>query len=250
MTSRPAPLYDDLGVGYRQRRRPDPRIARAVEAALGPGRVVNVGAGAGSYEPAGCVVAVEPSRVMIAQRPAGAASCVQARAEQLPFADGAFDAALAVLTLHHWDDPATGLRELRRVSRRQVVLTWDPSVSQGFWLLRDYFPEIPAAEAGLAALPALLAAWPAAVVRVVPVPADCVDGFLAAYWHRPAEYLEPAARAAISAFARLPDEVLQRGLARLRADLDSGRWEERNAELLGRPELDCGYRLVVNGPAA
>ncbi len=138
--------------------------------------VVNVGAGTGSYEPGGCV-ALEPSRVMLEQRPTGAAPAVQGVAEQLPFRDGAFDAALAVLTTHHWSDVTRGLSELVRVSRRQVVLTWDKPVCDGFWLTRDYLPQIAEREATLPALDAVEACWPEAEVLVVPVPWDCMDGF-------------------------------------------------------------------------
>ena len=238
-------LYDGIGIGYGGRRRPDARIESRVHAALGGARtVVNVGAGTGSYEPAGCV-AVEPSRVMIDQRPPGAAPAVQARAEQLPFADGAFDAAMAVLTTHHWTDPQRGLAEMRRVSRRQVVLTWDQDVTVENWLIRDYLPEIASSEAELPALAAVTAAWPDAEVSVVPVPWDCTDGFLAAYWRRPEAYLDPTVRAAVSSFHRLGDAVVLPAMARLAADLESGEWARRNADLLEREELDCAYRLVV-----
>lgn len=240
-------LYDDIGVGYAQLRRTDPRVLGAVEEALGDAAtVLDVGSGTGSYSSTRTVAAVEPSAVMVAQRGVGAAPCVRAVAEALPFSDGAFDATTAVLTTHHWTDPRRGLAELERVSRRQVVLTWDPEVSAQYWLLRDYLPEIVEAEAGLACLPAVLAAWPEAEVRVVPVPADCVDGFLACWWRRPAAYLDPAVRAAISGIARLPDRVVERGVAQLRADLGSGAWAARHADLLDRSALDCGYRLVVH----
>ncbi len=135
-------LYDAIGVGYERYRRPDPRIAAAITDALGTAdSVLNVGAGAGSYEPRDrAVVAVEPSRAMIRQRPAGSAPVVQASATHLPFADTAFAASLAVLTLHHWPDRSRGLAELSRVSRQRVViLTWDPAFA-GFWLVDDYFP--------------------------------------------------------------------------------------------------------------
>jgi SAM-dependent methyltransferase len=237
--------YDGIGVGYGGLRRPDPRIAAALHAALGEARrVVNVGAGTGSYEPAGCV-AVEPSRVMLDQRPEGSAPAVQARAEALPFTDGTFDAAMAVLTTHHWTDPGRGLAELVRVSTRQVVLTWDQEVSASYWLIRDYLPEVARSEEHLPALGAVQAAWPDAQVRVVPVPWDCTDGFLAAYWRRPEAYLDPAVRAAVSSFHRLGDAVVLPAMARLAADLASGEWARCNADLLEQEELDCAYRLVV-----
>lgn len=243
--------YDDIGAGYAAKRRPDPRVLAAVEEALGDAvTVLDVGSGTGSYSTTRTVAAVEPSTVMIAQRGPGAAPCVRAVAEALPFGDDLFDATTAVLTTHHWTDPTAGLAELVRVSRRQVVLTWDPAVSAEYWLLRDYLPQIAEAEADMACLPAVVAAWPEADVHVVPVPADCVDGFLAAWWRRPEAYLDPAVRAAISGFARPTPEVVDIAMRRLRADLESGAWASRCADLLERDELDCGYRLVVRSPSS
>ena len=241
-------LYDTIGRGYARGRRPDPRIAARLTAALGDApSVLNVGAGAGSYEPAGRrVVAVEPSAVMIAQRLSGAASAVQARAEALPFPDRAFDAAMAVLTLHHWADRAKGLAECARVARRRVILlTWDPA-ADAFWLLRDYLPEF--VEADREVFPVMSAYadafGPGARVEVapVPVPRDCVDGFLGAYWARPAAYLDTEVRAGISSFARPGAEA---GLARLREDLATGAWHARHGHLLAEDAMDLGYRLVV-----
>ncbi|HEX8503218.1 MAG TPA: methyltransferase domain-containing protein [Pyrinomonadaceae bacterium] len=240
-------MYDTIGRAYAVRRRPDPRIARAVNAALGGARsVVNVGAGAGSYEPADrVVVAAEPSWVMLAQRPAAAAPAVRASAERLPFSDGAFDAALAILTVHHWTNRRAGLAEMRRVARgRVVILTWDPSHA-GFWLVRDYFPDLLEYDRGIfPALADLEAALGRVEVSAVPVPHDCVDGFLGAYWRRPWEYLDEGARGGISTFARIGDVSSRLGL--LRADLESGRWAMKNAELLDLEELDLGYRLIVS----
>jgi SAM-dependent methyltransferase len=241
-------LYDRIGAGYTATRRADPRIAARLWAELGDARtVVNVGAGTGSYEPADRkVVAVEPSATMIAQRPPGAAAAIQAHAEQLPFGDATFDAAMATLSDHHWSDRARGLGELRRVARRAVVLTYDPALADAFWAVRDYF-------AGFHALPGMTIeeiAWalgPGTRVEPVPVPADCVDGFFLAWWRRPDALLDERVRAGVSVFARLdPDEVAA-GVARLRADLASGAWARRNAELLDREELDLGLRLLVSG---
>lgn len=242
------PLYDSIGHGYARQRRPDPRIAAQLTAALGDAAwVLNVGAGAGSYEPTGRrVVAVEPSAVMLAQRPPGAAPAVRARAEALPFADGAFDATMAVLTIHHWGDRTRGLQECARVARERVVLlTWDPS-ADAFWLSRDYVPSF--AEADRALFPAM-ADYAGALgrpVRVevvpVPVPRDCIDGFLGAWWARPAAYLDGKVRAGISSFSRPGWEA---GLARLAADLASGEWDARNGHLRDAEALDVGYRLVV-----
>jgi SAM-dependent methyltransferase len=239
-------LYDRIGVGYSAWRRPDPRIAARITDALGPARtIVNVGAGAGSYEPADrAVVAVEPSAEMVRQRPPSAGPAVRASAERLPFRDRAFDAAMAVLTIHHWPDWRAGLAEMRRVAREPVaILTWDPD-HPGFWLVQDYFPEI--LEIDRVILPRLEEierVLGPCEVRPVPVPADCSDGFLGAYWQRPEMYLHPGARGAISSFAKI--QTLESGLDRLRAELGDGTWERRYGSLRALPELDIGYRLVV-----
>jgi len=248
--SQAAATYDRIGTGYARHRRPDPRwTVRIREALAGVGTLVNVGAGAGSYEPRDRrVVAVEPSVTMIGQRPPGAAPVVRAVSEALPFPDGAFDAALAILTVHHWQDAAEGLAEMRRVARRQVVLTWDPLVfARDFWLVRDYLPEIGEREAALATLARVTAALDPVDVRTLPIPADCTDGFLGAFWRRPRSYLEAGVRAAMSGLALLDPATLGQAVSRLAADLDSGAWAERHAGLLSRPELDLGYRLVVAG---
>lgn len=243
--------YDTIGCGYSGRRRPDPRIERIVTAALGDVEsVVNVGAGVGSYEPTDrAVVAVEPSVVMIAQRPEGAAPAVQGMAENLPFSNNAFDAALAVLTVHHWSDQRAGLAELRRVAQdRVVILTWDPE-HPGFWLVRDYFPALLELDRRIfPALTDLETILGQIEVSVVPIPHDCVDGFLGAYWRRPEEYLDEGVRAGISTFTRIGD--VSPGVEHLRADLDSGRWAMKNAEILCLEQLDLGYRLVVGRRAA
>lgn len=239
--------YDRIGLNYSDLRKPDPRIAARIEAALGSSRnVLNVGAGAGSYEPSGReVTALEPSIAMIRQRKAPAAAIVQGRAEDLPFADGSFDASMAVLTIHHWSDAAKGLREMRRVTSGPIVLlTYDPAF-RGFWLA-DYIPGLVALDE--AQMPPLAAyeRWLGPVaVSAVPIPNDCTDGFLCAYWRRPAAYLDPRVRAAMSSFWALGD--VSEGLARLEADLQSGAWAERYGELLALDSLDCGYRLVVAG---
>jgi SAM-dependent methyltransferase len=242
-------LYDQIGVGYRTHRRPDPRIAAAIVDALGPARsILNVGAGAGSYEPVDRrVLAVEPSPEMIGQRPPGSAPVIQASATALPFPDGAFDATLAVLTVHHWPDRTRGLAELRRVARdRAVILTWEPDAAP-FWLVEDYFPELVALDRAIfEPLDALRRLLGPIEVRPLPIPHDCVDGFLGAYWRRPEAYLDAAVRGAISTFAKLAD--VEPGLARLRRDLEDGTWRRRNAALLERPALDLGYRLVIARP--
>lgn len=238
-------LYDQIGIRYATRRKPDPRIEARIDAALGGcSGVLNVGAGTGSYEPANrFVVAVEPSIEMIRQRAPNAAPVVQASADQLPFRDRSFDAALAVLTVHHWPNRTQGLAEMRRVARERVVIfTWDPDHSD-FWLIQQYFPEI--LEMDRPAFPSLREIENAigpAEVQVVPVPADCSDGFLGAYWRRPAHYLDAGVRAAISIFSKLDSAA---GLARLRTDLEDGTWADRHRALQQLPELDVGYRLVV-----
>jgi SAM-dependent methyltransferase len=247
----PRPRYDTIGRTYAGHRRPDPLIDAQIQSALGDARtVLNVGAGTGSYEPADrVVVAVEPSSVMIAQRAPDAAPVVLGRAETIPFRDGAFDVVLALLTVHHWDDVDVGLRELQRIAPRQIVLTWDPVAmgAERFWLTRDYLPEASGEDWGFAALPEIVAGLGPARVHPVPIPHDCRDGFLRAYWRRPEAYLDPDVRRSISALALVEDAVLAPGLARLRADLESGAWHERNAELLDLDALDLGYRLVIAG---
>jgi SAM-dependent methyltransferase len=237
-------LYDRIGRSYVATRGEDPRIAAAIHAELSDARtVLNVGAGAGAYEPNDRdVTAVEPSAVMRAQRPPDAAPCIDARAEALPFADGAFDATMAVLSDHHWSDRLAGLRELRRVGRRAVVFQWDPAYVDAFWLARDYLHSFGRDPAGSEAAKEALG-----VTRevVVPIPHDCRDGFLMAYWRRPEAYLDPAVRANISVFALLPRAEVDAMVAGLRADLESGAWERRNADLLARDEYDFGYRILV-----
>jgi len=242
--------YDTIGRTYARTRRTDPRVARAIWTAIGDARtVVNVGAGTGSYERGDRrVVAVEPSRTMIGQRARGAAPAVQAWAEALPFADGAFDAALAVLTIHHWRDVEEGLREMQRVARRQVVFMFNHVTSNEFWLVAEYFPEVRALETEKPPAPAAVAALlGGARVEPVAVPADCVDGFGGCFWNRPEQYLDPAVQDGMSSFAQLDAEVRARGTERLRADLESGAWDARHGELRGLAELDLGYRLVVAG---
>jgi SAM-dependent methyltransferase len=240
-------LYDTIGRTYRRYRRPDPRIARQVEEALGGcASAVNVGAGAGSYEPRGRrLLAVEPSLTMIRQRAPDAAPAVRAVADALPFRDAAFDAALALLTVHHWPDGRRGLAELGRAARRRVVVfTHDPS-AVGFWL-EGYFPEIFRIDRAIfLPLGELRGVLGRSQVFDVPIPRDCVDGFLGAYWARPEAYLDAGARSAISSFAKLGGAELVDGLARLRADLASGEWRRRHGHVLAQSELDLGYRLVV-----
>lgn len=241
-------LYDSIGHGYRELRRQDPRIgAHILEALAGSESVVNVGAGSGSYEPCDrSLIAVEPSVVMIRQRAPGASPVVRASATSLPFRDDTFDASLAVLTIHHWPDFARGLEELRRTARQKVVvLTFDTSVG-GFWLT-DYFPEISDVDQlSMPELSKVRRCLGKATVLDVPVPHDCTDGFLGAYWRRPYAYLNADVRSAISVFSKITH--LEAGLSRLEADLRSGAWHRQYGHLLSRSELDLGYRLIVASP--
>jgi DNA-binding transcriptional MerR regulator len=242
-------LYDAIGGAYSATRRTEPRIAASIWDALGDARtVLNVGAGTGSYEPPDRdVTAVEPSAVMRAQRPADAAPCVAAVAESLPFADRSFDAAMAVSTVHHWHDPVAGLREMRRVARRVVVLTFDASetvLRHRFWLTRDYLPEFADLFTGWAPLAAMTDAIGARAVPV-PVPWDCTDGLFEAYWRRPGAYLEDHVRRAVSTWTRVGPQAEQRAVRSLRDDLDSGQWAERNRDLADLDEADLGLRLLV-----
>ncbi len=242
--------YDRIGVGYARYRRPDSRIGAAITDALGDARsVLNVGAGTGSYEPTDRrVVAVEPSSTMVAQRPPGSAPVVCAVAEHLPIRDDAFDVALGVLTVHHWTDVDRGLAELRRVARRQVLFGFEVSTQEQLWFTGHYLPESAALEAKRAPTTAqLIDGLDGAEVLAVPVPHDCADGFLGAYWRRPEAYLDAEVRASISTFASIDPVVVDTAIERLRADLDSGAWHRAHAELLELDELDLGYRLIVAG---
>ncbi|MFZ1910587.1 MAG: methyltransferase domain-containing protein, partial [Burkholderiales bacterium] len=222
----------------------DPRIAGAIYDSLGDAdTVVNVGAGAGSYEPHDrFVLAVEPAITMIRQRPTGSAPAVRATAERLPFSDDCFDAALAVLTVHHWTDWRAGLLELRRVSRdRVVVFTWDPDAEIS-WLSHYFGDLIELDRKRFPPLTALASLLGEAQITPVNVPEDCIDGFLGAYWRRPEEYLNPDVRAAISGFAT---DRAQVALSRLDQDIKSGVWAQKHGDHLPRGAIDLGYRLIT-----
>jgi SAM-dependent methyltransferase len=242
--------YDTIGRTYSATRREDPRIAAHIHAAIGDaGSVVNLGAGTGSYEPVGpTVVAVEPSAAMVAQRDGRSALVVRAVGEALPFPDHSFDVALAVLTLHHWSDLDRGLREMRRVSRRQVVLYFEPLRTHRFWGL-EYFPEAAelAIEVHAPGEQELRRVLQVREVRPVLVPKDCVDGFGTAFWARPEAYLDPTVQAGMSWLALLPQEVRDRGAAELARDLASGEWDRRFGQLRLLAEFDGGYRIAIGG---
>jgi ubiquinone/menaquinone biosynthesis C-methylase UbiE len=236
--------YDSIGINYAQRRKPDARIAAAIHAALGQAKtVLNVGAGTGSYEPVDRqVTAVEPSLEMIRQRSSSAAKVIQASAEDLPFDDDAFDASMAILTIHHWSNKEGGLHEMRRVTRgRILLLTYDPFHRP--WLT-DYFPELAILDEAQMPTISDYSRWLGAVkVAPVLVPHDCCDGFLYAYWRRPELYLDARIRSGSSSFRAIGDA--ETGLQRLRQDLDTGEWKLRYGDLLTQDAYDAGYRLVV-----
>jgi Methyltransferase domain len=242
-------LFDTIGATYAATRPTDPRLAARIWAALGDARtVVNVGAGTGAYEPPDRVVtAVEPSAVMRAQRPAGAALCVPGVAGRLPFADKSFDAAMAVSTDQHWPDVIAGYQELQRVARRVVTFHYDIGrLEAAFWLIRDYLPEHAQLSAGR---PTLTERASAIGGRLEPVliPWDCCDGNFPSYWRRPEAYLHERVRRAVSVWHQVGRVVEERVVRDLRADLASGRWAERNRELPGLDEIDLGGRLLIAG---
>ena len=243
-----APAYDRLGIDYSRVRRPDPRIEAAIVTALGDAKsVLNVGAGAGSYEPRDReVIAIEPSPVMIAQRPADAAPAIEAVAEDLPLEDDSVDAVMGVFTMQHWSDVDRGLAEVARVARDRVVfVTLDMDQTASMWLGAEYLPElIEIDRRDFPSMEQLASALPGLEVEPIPVPSDCADGFCVALWSRPEAHLDPRVRRASSSWHRLPDAVVERALGELAADLESGEWDRRHGDLRGLDELDVGLRLV------
>jgi ubiquinone/menaquinone biosynthesis C-methylase UbiE len=250
----PSASYDEIGRTYSATRQTDPRLAASIWEGLGDARtVLNVGAGTGSYEPPDReVIALEPSEVMIAQRPSGAARVIVGSAEAIPLPDVSVDAAMAIISDHHWADRAAGLREMVRVARKRVLLlNVDPAMWNRFWLAAEYL-----AESVRLVLPEFRqpGAWERQLRELlgerielipVPVPHDCRDGFFGAFWRRPHAYLDSRVRDGISVFARLDPDEVNEGIAALRTDLDSGAWAERHSDLLDLEELDLGFRLVV-----
>ena len=241
--------YDTIGRSYARTRREDPRIAAQIQSVLRPGSVLNLGAGSGNYEPSDRnVVAVEPSLHMLAQRVGRDAPVVRAVAEALPFGDRSFEVAMAVLTVHHWTDPVAGLEEMARVAAQQVIFFFEPMRTHEFWAL-EYFPaaltlpteQDPPGERLIAAHLDLLE------IRPVLVPRDCIDGFGVAFWARPEAYLDPDVQAGMSWLALLTEEERAEGTARLRADLESRRWDRRYGHLRELEVFDGGYRLAIAG---
>jgi SAM-dependent methyltransferase len=258
VTNSPSPVYDTIGQGYLAHRRPEPSWEALIHQQLGDGRVVvNVGAGTGSYEPLDRdVVAVDPSSVMLSQRRSGAAPAVRASGSALPLPSDSADVAMAILTMHHWDDWKSGLSELCRVAPRRMVLTMDFEMHSRFWFLEDYVPEVglftAQQEPGYEAVAEVIGGdtgggdtGSAATVIPLLVPRDMQDGVLGAYWCRPEAYLDPAVRANCSGLALADPAVVARGVAALEADLASGEWQRRHAEFDELTAIDLGYRLVV-----
>lgn len=252
MTAFPAhgPRYEEIGAGYARMRREDPALRERIHAALGDARtVVNVGAGAGSYEPTDRhVVAIEPSDVMAAQRSPELAPAIRAGAGSLPLRDDAVDAAMAILTIHHWDaEQQDGVRELRRVARGPVVIvTYDPRVSAEMWLMRDYLPEVAEMDNRIFPVTELLLEWlGGGEVTPLPIPRDTPDWTLGSFWAHPERVLDKQARAATSGFARMDAAVVERVVDAVRADLADGTWDARNGDLRALDALDVGMRLVV-----
>ena len=244
-------LYDRIGHGYSDLRREDPRIAARIRLALGDAKsVINVGAGAGSYEPAApLVVAVEPSQVMVSQRAASRTKVIRAFAHALPLRDGSVEAAMSMLSMHHWAPHAeAGVREMRRVARgRVVILTIDANVSGEMWLMAEYLHEVAALDRRIFPPIDVVRGWlgPHAEVVVVPVPSDTCDWTLMSFWAHPERVLDAEARAATSGFARMTPEVVQRVVEAVGADLRSGAWDDRHGQLRRSRELDVGLRLLV-----
>ena len=252
--SLPHARYDRIGDGYAATRREDPALRQRIQAALGDARsVLNVGAGAGSYEPDDrLVVAIEPSDVMARQRPRHRVPAVRAFAHDLPLHDGAADAAMAILSLHHWDEGRErGVRELRRVSRGPVViLTYDAVVSERMWLMAEYLPEIAALDHRIFPPPQRIADWLGGDVAIEPVPVarDTPDWTLGSFWAHPERVFDERARNATSGFARMPAEVVERVCAQLRRDLADGTWDARHGHLRELDSCDVGQRLIVATP--
>lgn len=244
--------YGTVGTSYSRYRRPDPRLSEMISEALGDARtVLNVGAGAGSYEPADRqVTAVEPSESMRAQRPAHLAPALDGTAESLPFEDDSFDASMTTFSVHQWQDTAAGLREIRRVTRGPVmILTCDPSRVEDFWLT-EYAPEVTATDARRYPRLDELETGLGGHFRgtLAPIPLDCTDGFNEAYYGRPEALLDPGARLSCSAWSFVSDDVTERFMQALSRDLDSGSWDARHGALRTRPEYEGSLVLVVSEP--
>jgi len=249
MSAAQTPAYDRMGLNYSEVRRADPRIEAAIRRALGDAEtVLNIGAGAGSYEPADReVVPVEPSPVMIEQRSSQLAPAVEGVAESLPLEDKSVDATMGVFTMQHWNDVGQGLAEVLRVTRDRIVfMTLDPEMTAEMWLLRDYLPEIDEVNRrDFPSIECLEALLPNLRVETLPVPTDCTDGFCIALWSRPEAFLDPRVRRASSIWHLLPEDVIDRALGDLRRDIESGEWDRRHGHLRAQVSLDVGVRLAT-----
>ncbi|MGB9184935.1 MAG: class I SAM-dependent methyltransferase [Solirubrobacteraceae bacterium] len=250
----PRTRYEQIGDGYALTRREDPAYARLIALALGEARtVVNVGAGSGSYEPRDrYVIAIEPSDVMSAQRPQQLPPAIRGTAGDLPLRDKSVDAAMAILTIHHWDEEQErGVRELRRVCRGPVlIMTYDHRVSGEMWLMKDYLPEVAELDRRIFPSCQRIGDWlgGATEVQVLEVSRTTQDWMLGSFWAHPERVLDPQARAATSGFARMQPEVVNRVVSSVQADLQSGAWDQRHGHLRDQQALDVGLRLIVNLP--
>ena len=238
-------IYDQIGVGYTVTRRTDPKIEAQIKSELVNAKsIVNIGAGAGSYEPKGMnLVAVEPSIEMINQRSLGSYPVKQAKADKLPFPDKSFSHAMTVLSMHHWENRQQAFDEIKRViTTRFVAITWFPDLAP-FWLTRDYFPEIYEIDRQIfPSINELKKSFKNTEVKPLLIPDDCKDGFLACFWKRPEAYLHKNVRSAISTFSKIKN--LEVGLEKLENDLTTGEWKKRNVDLLSKSWIDVGYRIV------
>lgn len=241
--------YGSSGTRYAEFRRPEPAIAAQILQALGDAqRVINIGAGAGSYEPTDReVVAVEPSATMRAQRPAHLSPAIDAIAEELPFADGEFDAAMATFTVHQWSDLARGIAEMKRVTRGPIVImAADPARLHDFWVAK-YIPE--ALDRELSRFPRIdrLVELLGDNTRVetVPVPLLCADGFTEGYYGRPERFLEPAVTGAMSSWTLIDQSIVERFRERLRRDLEEGSWDREFGHLRTQPTYEGSMRLII-----
>jgi SAM-dependent methyltransferase len=242
--------YGVHGEGYARQRRADPRIARHIHEALGDARtVLNIGAGAGSYEPADRdVVAVEPSAAMRAQRGSRAAPAIDAVAESLPFDDDTFDASMATITVHQWRDLAKGLREMRRVTRGPVVImAFEPDAYASYWLMQmipELMDVIRSRDPAITTITGHLGGR--SDVQSIPIPIDCSDGFVDSFYARPESFLDPAVRRSQSSWNFVADEPKERFVVELARDLGSGEWDRKFGELRTKPCLDVALRMIVN----
>ena len=250
-----AARYDRIGHGYSVTRREDPDLARRIHAALGTARtVVNVGAGTGSYEPSDrYVIAIEPSDVMSSQRAGDRVPALRASAGRLPLRERSVDAAMAILSVHHWDtEREQGVRELRRVARGPVViLTYDARVSEQMWLIAEYLPELAELDRRIFPHPEAIAQWLGGQTRIEPIEIsrDTPDWMLGSFWAHPERVLDPQAREGTSGFARMPQGVVERVVSAVAHDLETGAWDERHGHLRELERLDVGLRLIVRKPA-